>query len=77
MLQVPRLWTCSYKLLKSIQNCLINRVPVVESESDSNEFIFQSGEINCEVDEAVIGDDFGLSCIKPTSIHLSVIKYLV
>ena len=70
MLPVPRLWACSCKLLKPIQIVLINGVPVVESEPDSDDFIFQSGEVDSDVDKEVRGDDVGLSCIRPTSVHL-------
>ena len=53
---------------------LINGVLLVKSELDSDEFIFQPGKVDFDVDEEVKGDDVGFSCIRPTLIHLSVIR---
>jgi len=54
---------------------LINRLHVVESKSESDEFTIQPGEVHSDVDEEITGDDISLICIRPMlSIHLSVVR---
>jgi len=48
---------------------------VVELESELDEFTFQPGEVDSDVDEEITGDDVGLNCIRPTpSIYISVVN---
>jgi len=47
---------------------LVNGVPEVLSDSDSNEFIFQEEDKDSDIDDETTGDDVGLNCIRPGNI---------
>jgi len=67
---VPRLWAYSCQLLKSSQNRL--GVSGVESELDSDEFVYQEKE-DSDIDEEITSDDIGLNYIRlMLSTHLSL-----
>ena len=54
---------------------LINGLPVVESESESDEFTFQPGDVDSDINEEITCDDVDLNCIRPTPLtHLSVVR---
>jgi len=47
---------------------LVNGVPEVLSDSDSNEFIFQEEDKDSDIDDETTGDNVGLNCIRPANI---------
>jgi len=58
-----------------VKIALVNGVPEIVSDSDSDEFIFQGEDEDSDIDNEAIGDDIGLNCIRPsTTIHLSIVR---
>jgi len=75
MLQVPRIWTCITDCSSPIKIVLVNGVPEVASESDSDEFIFKGEEEDSDIGNETTCDDIGLNYIRLTiSIHLSIVR---
>jgi len=57
-----------------VKIALVNRVPELALESDSDEFIFW-GEEDSDMDEETTNDDIGLNYIRPTtSTHLFIVR---